>query len=166
MALTADVHIERYGVAGDNHQPYNLPIGANVTVYRGSIALTDTTGNLKNAASPLSTDTCWGLIDTYGPGTVDTVPGLNNASTVAGVVSADIATGTFFLASATGADQLSQSTYGKTVYVVNETTVGLTSNGGTRPVAGCHVYTEAAGRVQAPGPYAIKLGSTSPGGGP
>jgi hypothetical protein len=158
MALTQDVHKERYGNSDD--APYNLPLGASVTVYRGSIALTNTLGYLKNASSPSSTDTCWGLIDQCGPESVNSGAGIVNGTT-SGAVTADIATGTFFLASGSGADQLSQSTYGSTVYVINETTVGLTSNGSTRPIAGIHVYTEAAGRFQAPGNFAIKLGNPS-----
>lgn len=168
-ALTHDVHKERYGAADDT--PYNFPIAASTTVYRGSIALTSVVANvtaLKNAATPASTDICWGVIDQAGPESVNTGPGIVNGSSVSGVVTADVATGTFFLASGTGADQLSSSSIGSTVYVIDEVTVGLTTGGGTRPIAGVHVYTEAQGRFQAPGNYAIKLGSTGSGvaGGP
>lgn len=167
MALTQDVHAERYGSA--DNDPYNLPLAASTTVYRGSIALTSIVSNvayLKNASSPSSTDICWGIIGQAGPESVNTGPGIVNGSTVAGVVTVDVETGTFFLASGTGADQLSASSYGSTVYVINETTVGLTSGGSTRPVAGVHVYTET--RLQAPGNFAIKLGTTGAGvaGGP
>lgn len=159
MALTADVHIERYGT-GDVLPNINQPLGGGVTVYRGSIALlAASTGAVKNASSPTSTDTCWGLIAGYGPGIADTGPGCTNASTVAAAVTVDIAVGTFFLASGSGSDQLAQSNVGSQVYVINETTVGLTSGGGTRPVAGVLAYIETAGLYQALGNYAIKMGS-------
>jgi len=165
MALSKDVHIERYGVGGSADQPLNFGIKASTTVYRGSIALT-ASGVLKNASSPASTDLCWGLIQQCGPESADTGPGIANGSSVDGVVSADVATGTFFLASGANTDQLGATTLGKPVYVIDEVTVGATSGGGTRPVAGVHVATET--RTQALGSYAIKLGSgiTGPVGGP
>jgi hypothetical protein len=170
MALTADVHKERYGSSDD--APYNIPMGASVTVYRGSIALTNGVGlagagYLKNASSPASTDQCWGIIDQCGPESVDSGAGITNGTT-SGATTVDVQTGTFFLASSTGADALPAVATGATVYVYNETTVALTSGGGTRPVAGVHVYTESAGRVQAPGNYAIKMASPTGGlmGGP
>jgi hypothetical protein len=159
MALTSDIHYERWGV-GDTTAPIIQPLGGSVTVYRGSIALTDSSGNVKNASSPLSTDTCWGIIAGFGPGNVDLSPGVINSSSVASAVTAAIYQGAFLLASGTGSDQLSQSTVGKQVYVINEYTVGLTSGGGTRPVAGVLVNISTETRVQAPGPYAVKLGTT------
>jgi hypothetical protein len=161
-ALTGDIHYERYGT-GDTQSPLVQPLGGSVTVYRGSIALTDSTGNVKNASAPLSTDTCWGIIGGYGPGVADTAPGVINTSSVASAVTAMIYQGTFFLASGTGSDQLSQSTVGKTVYVINEYTVGQTSGGGNRPSAGVHIAVSGETRVQAPGSFAIKLGNTQAG---
>jgi hypothetical protein len=159
MALTKDVHIERLGVGVD--QPFNFPLGASVTVYRGSFALTDAAGNLKNASNPSSTDKCWGLIQQAGPESVDTGPGIVNGSTVAGVVTADVATGTFFMASD---GTLTQSNVGMVVYVKDEVTVSATAS--TRPAAGVLVYIET--RPQAPGNYAIAIGTgiTGPVGGP
>ena len=154
MALAGDIKITRYGTP-DGHEPLNLPLGANVQVYRGSIALLASTGYLKNAASPASTDTCVGLIEKVGPGQIDSGPGIKGGSTD-GAVTCDVAEGTFFLGSSTGGDQLGVSTIGKTVYVYNENTVAATSNGNTRPVAGVHVATDSTGRY--PGGYAIKMG--------
>lgn len=162
MALTGDIHYERWGT-GHDIAPVVQPLGGSVTVYRGSIGLTDSAGNVKNANSPLSTDTCWGIIGGYGPGVADVAPGVINSSSVASAVSAMIYQGAFLLASGAGSDQLSQSTVGKTVYVINEYTVGLTSGGGGRPVAGVHVAVSLEARPQAPGVYAIKLGTTAVG---
>lgn len=161
-ALTGDIHFERFGT-GDVISPLVQPLGGSVTVYRGSIALTDSSGNVKSSASPLSTDTCWGIIAGYGPGVADTAPGVINASSVASAVTAMIYQGAFMLASGSGSDQLSQSTVGKTVYVINEYTVGLTTGGGTRPAAGVLLAISPETLAQAPGPYAVKLGNTQQG---
>lgn len=162
MALTKDVHIERYGVGGNADQPFNQPLGANVTVYRGSIALTDgTTGFLKNPDTAVgSTDVCWGLIEQAGPESVDTGPGIANSSSVSGVVTADITPGTFFLACDT---TLTQANVGAQLYVKDAITVSLTAS--SRPKAGYLVAIDTT-RTQAPGPYAVQIGTgiSGPGG--
>lgn len=134
MALTGDVLTPRFGTA-DGHQPLNAGIKATVQLYRGSIAVIDNTGYLKNAASPASTDTVLGILDKAGPGTSNALPGIKGGATD-GAVTAEIATGSFLLASGTGADQLSAATAGATVYLIDEVTVGATNGGGARPVAG------------------------------
>ena len=161
-ALTGDIHWERFGV-GDTAQPINQPLGGNVTVYRGSIALTDTSGNVKTNSTVTSTDTCWGIIQGGGPGYLDATPGVINTSSVAGVVTVDIVQGTFLLASGTGSDQLAQSSVGRTVYVMSEYTVGYTSGGGSRPAAGTLIAVLSETPAQAPGVYAVRLGNTSVG---
>ena len=99
-----------------------------------SIATTRS-GYLVAASSPQSTDIVWGLIDKAGPGTADVAPGITGG-TANGSVTAEIATGSFFLAMGSGADAFTQTNIGATAYVINETTMGLTSNGNTRPVGG------------------------------
>lgn len=161
MALTADIKIIEYG-SPDPRSIFNAPLPTGVTVYRGSIALTNgplssvTPGSLKNASVPTSTDVCWGVLDKYGPGTADTGPGMVGGTGV----TCDVRQGTFGLLSGTGADLLSASTLGQTVYVINETTVGATSGSGTRPVAGVHVSLPTP---QASAYQFIRLGSTQQG---
>lgn len=135
MALTADIATRRVGAEGA-HQPVAAPMGANVTVFQGSIGLIASTGYLKNADVPAATDVIAGIIAGPAGGTyVNTGSGIVNGA-VAGAVSVECATGTFLLASAGAADQLSVATTGETCYVVNETQVGATNGGGTRPIAG------------------------------
>lgn len=135
MALSSDVKLVRVGAEG-LHEPIAAPLKANVTVYSGSIALLDSTGNLKNASSPASTDTIVGMIGNPTGGTyVKTGPGIVGGSTD-GAVWVDCLTGTFVLASGTGADELDETTANHTVYVVDEVTVGATNGSNTRPVAG------------------------------
>src|SRR5882724_623503 len=129
MALTGDVKATRYGVGGNVHQQLNLGLAATTTVYRGSIALKNASGYLKNSASPLSTDTCMVLVD--------------------------IATGTFFLSAGTAGDALTIADIGSKVYVIDEVTVGKTDGSATRPVAGTLVAVDSS----QPGGYAIKLGN-------
>jgi hypothetical protein len=155
--LTADIPVVRYGVPGNETQPLNFSLKAATTVYRGSIALTRSGVAVpaQNANLAVATDICWGLYDSAGPGTADTGPGVTGGTTD-GSVTVEVATGTFFLASSTGADQLGPTTLGKTVYVYDEQTVAATQSS-TRPIAGMHVYTDST-RTDAPGIYAIKLG--------
>ena len=166
MSLTSDVKIVRYG-SPDGHEPLNFGIQASLTVYRGSIAVTaghgqSHAGYLHPASTVASTDVCWGLIESAGPGSIDGGPGIAGGSSD-GAVTANVATGTFFLASAGSSDQLGVNTLGSTVYVVDEVTVGLTSNSNARPVAGVHVAVDTTG--QYPGGYAIRLGNNQSTGG-
>lgn len=163
MALTKDQKVARYGTPYGNRI---IPRGirAGVTVYRGSIALQDNGGFLKNASSPSSTDKTLGLILRVRPGDgqVDGAPGITGGTTD-GAVGAEVDQGAFFLGSSTGGDQLGVATLGQTVYVYDEITVAATSNSGARPVAGIHIDTDTTGRY--PGAYAIKLGSNESTGG-
>jgi predicted RecA/RadA family phage recombinase len=160
MALTSDIKITRYG-SWDGHEYDAQPMGASVTVYRGSLATTNASGDIINANNSDNTSTCWGLIDHVGPnpGVIDGGPGITNSGS-AGAIQVEIATGTFFLASSTGSDQLSQATVGKVVYVYNENTVAATGSG-SRCVAGVHVAVDTT----QPGGYAIRLGSNQSTGG-
>lgn len=140
MALTHDVHTTRYGTP-DGHQETAWPLAANVTVYSGAVALLDgATGLLKSAATTSSTDIVLGIIDAPSGGTaVQTGPGITGGSTD-GAVWVNVQTGSFFLQSGTGADQLSETTAGKTCYYGGENSSGglacATSGSGTRPQLG------------------------------
>lgn len=163
--LSADIPIVQYGTPGNETQPINLNVKANVTVYRGSIALTRSGVAVPAQNSALqSSDVVWGVYEHAGPGTADTGPGVVGG-TVDGAVTVEVVTGSFFLASSTGGDALGVTTLGKTVYVYDEQTVAATSGGGARPVAGVHEYTDST-RTDAPGIYAILLGSNKSSGSP
>ncbi len=154
MTLAADVKIIRYGVPGNSTQPLMPgPIAASTTLYGGSICLTNSSGNVKSSASPSSTDTCWGLVHAQT---------INASSAVTTGIALDVngrpfevETGTFFLASATGADAIDQTYVGKTVYVYDEVTVAATNGSNTRPAAGVLLRIDTTQG----GGYAVKLGS-------
>lgn len=172
MTITSDQILYEYGTP-DGNQPLNCGIGATVQLYRGTVALMSgsgavTTGYLKNADSPGNADIVLGMVSKYGPGTADSLPGLLGGSTNGGTT-AEILTGSFLLASGTGSDQLSASTAGTTVYLINSVTVGATSGGGTRPKAGVQLPAGDLSNlpVGVGGLYPIKLGTpSSPLGGP
>jgi len=149
MALSADVPTVRYGVPGNSTQQVVKPLAASVTVYGGSVATTRA-GYVTPASSPASTDIVWGIIYRQTP----LVPP-QSASSVAGTYNAVIDTGSFFLNSGTGTDALSTANVGATVYLINETTVGLTSGGATRPVAGVLLNID----TNVTPSYAVALGS-------
>lgn len=136
MSVTSDQLYRRVGAEGV-HQPVCAPLTANVTVYRNTIALLDgTTRYLKNADTPAATDKVIGMIDAVAGGTASNADvGITGGSTN-GAVLVDCATGTFLLASGTGADALTEADAGNDVYVVDSITVGRTNGGSTRPVAG------------------------------
>ena len=154
MALTADIITPRYGAGGNLN---NKGLTANATVYRGSVATTRS-GYLVAASSPASTDIVWGII-ADGVGSGSDTQGITGASTNGGVT-VDIETGTFFLAGGTSSDALVATDVGATVYLIDEQTVGKTSNGNTRPVAGVLEFVDPTYGL------AVKLGSNQSTGSP
>lgn len=161
MTVSKDQKITRFGTP-TGHEPLNLGLQAGVTVYRGTIALTNGTGGskgmLKNADTPAASDICWGLLEAYGPGSdqIDSGFGMVGGATD-GAVTCDVVTGAFFLGSSSGGDLLGVTTLGQVVYVYDSVTVAATNGGSSRPQAGVHVYTDPLGLE--PGGFAIRLGS-------
>ncbi len=164
MALTADILTDRYG-SPDGHQPLNKVLNTGITVYRGSMAglygATAAQGTLKNEDTVASTDIILGIVNKAGSGYSNATVGITGACTV------EIETGSFILASGTGADALGQTTNGATVYAINSFTVGATSGSSTRPVAGIQLSCNADDASIPAGYVAVKLGTpNSPLGGP
>ena len=157
MALSADIKIIRYGVV-DAHPPLTKGLTAASTVYRGSVATTRS-GYLVAPSTPQSGDIVWGLVANGGPGISDTGPGILGASP-SGTTPVEIATGDFLLAGGTGSDALTVTNEGAVVYLINETTVGATNGGSTRPVAGLLVATPTSDPTIPTGFVAVTLGTT------
>lgn len=154
MAITKDVPILRYGTP-DGHQPDAKPVKASAALYAGTVVTTDSTGYVTGSNTAVAaTDIVWGVFN----GIVNSNPmvsspvtaGTTNGDTVIG-----IDTGTFFLASATDADQLTQADIGQTVYLSDKVTVAKTDGGSTRPIAGKLIVIDT---TQTPS-YAVRLGS-------
>jgi hypothetical protein len=173
MALTHDIVKTRYG-SPVNHQPIVYPVGkgaAGQTLYRGSVTAisggtTVTAGYLKNMATPAATDVVVGVVEGYGPGIADTGPGVVAPNTSDGAVTAELATGTFLLASGTSADALTVANLQKAVYLIDENTVGATNGSATRPVAGILVAIPATDASIPVGMCAVSIGTaTAPWGG-
>jgi hypothetical protein len=170
MALTSDIQKYRYGSPVD-HQPIEYAVGKGAsgqTLYRGSIALisggtTVTQGYLKNSDTPAASDLVVGVIDGYGPscGQADTGPGIGGATlnTADGVLTANVATGTFLFLSGTAGDALTITNLMTSVYLINGNTVGATSSGATRPVAGLLVQVPATDASIPVGYVAVQLGT-------
>jgi hypothetical protein len=144
--LANDIKLIRYG-SGDDAQPIAYPIGASQQLYSGAVALVSgsgsvTTGYLKNAASPGSSDVVVGMVGDATGGAFATGPGLPTATTNGGVWS-EVLTGAFFFQSGTGADLLSAATNGLTVYYGGENANGpiacATNQSGALPILGVQV---------------------------
>jgi hypothetical protein len=164
MATTADVLTDRYG-SPDGHQPLNKLVPATVTVYRGTIAglagTGGTQGKLKNMDTVATTDIVLGIVSKAGSGWPNDTAGIVGGTGV----TAEIETGTFVLASGTGADALDVTTNGATVYVIDAVTVGKVSTG--RPAAGIQLAVNGDDASIPAGFVAVKLGTpNSPLGGP
>lgn len=168
MALTGDIKIIRYGVPGNSTQPNNLPGGANQLLYRGSVATTRA-GYLVEATAPASTDVVWGLIENGGPGVADTGPGIQAGSTN-GSITVEIATGSFWLNSATGAGAITQANVGQTVYLLNENTVTTVQGSGVSALPPAGVVEAVAASMGNTQPFtnmiAVKLGNNQSAGAP
>lgn len=134
MAVTHDQHMLRYGTK-DGHQNIYQPLKGSVSIYSGTIALTDNNGFAHPATSVASTDTCWGMFNGLFNGTPTTSSPIVEGTT-SGVDTIGIDTGTFWLTPGTAGDAIVQANVGSLCYVIDEVTVGLTSNANTRPVAG------------------------------
>lgn len=164
MALTGDILTDRYG-SPDGHQPLNMILPASTTVYRGSVAGINGTGGsqgkLKNEDTVAATDIVLGIVSKAGSGFSNDTVGITGLCTV------EIETGSFILASGTGADTLDVTTNGATVYLIDSQTVGKTNGGSTRPVAGIQLSCNANDASIPSGFVAVKLGTpNSPLGGP
>lgn len=133
MALSADVKIIRDGVP-DGHQSIARPMAASQSIYAGSVACTYQ-GYLVNPSTPSSNMVVLGVISGLINGAPHvTTPMTSPASGATPILG--INTGAFWLTPGTAGDALTQANVDTTVYLINETTVGATNGGGTRPSAG------------------------------
>ena len=170
--ITSDAQIYQYG-SPINHQPIEYKIGKGAsgqTLYRGTVALisggtTVTQGYLKDPATPASTDIVVGILRGYGPscGLADTVPGMGGSvlNTADGVLTADVTPGTYLLLAGTGSDALTITNTQASVYLIDGVTVGATSNGSTRPVAGLLVQVPSVDASIPTGFVAVQLGTAN-----
>jgi hypothetical protein len=161
MAQTKDALTLRYGTK-DGHQNLYQPLAASVSIYSGTIALTNASGLAHPATSVATTDTCWGLFNGLFNGT-PTVSTPIVEGTTAGVDTIGIDTGTFWLTPGISGDAITQANVGQLCYVIDEVTVGATSGGGTRPVAGRVIQI---GLAQYSGYVAVLLGNNQSTGSP
>lgn len=161
MAVTKDQKIIRYGTP-DGHQPTAQPMKANVSIYAGTIALTDSTGYAVPATSTATTQKCWGVYNGLVNGSphvsAPITAGSTNGDTIIG-----IDTGTFWLTPGTNSDALTQADIGAVVYVIDEVTVGKTDGSSSRPIAG---RLAEIGTAQYTGYVAVTLGIASNTGSP
>src|SRR6185436_7141006 len=139
--MTGPVKKIRYGVEGEQ---FAQGVGASQVLYPGEVALQSgsgsvTAGYLKNAASPGAADLVVGMLGEPTGGVYMLGPSIT-AGTVDGELQMEVLTGTFFIQSGTGSDELSAATNNKTVYYGGENEDGpiacATSQGSSLPVLG------------------------------
>jgi hypothetical protein len=146
MASSKDYPVVRYGTPGNAFQPINQPMGLNVAVAGGALAITDSvTGLIKDAAGTLnSADVVWGLI-------MQAQTGASTTNTPC-----EIETGAFFLPSD---GSLAQAQVGDSVYVSGEQQVTLNAGVG-KPFAGTLIKVDTTQY----GGYAVKVAGKAAGG--
>lgn len=155
---TQDLLIVRYGT-GDGHQDVAQPL-TTVSIYVGTVAVTRSGFLVNPDTSVLTTDTVWGVINGQvggAPNTTTPLVGSTTSTLVCG-----ISTGTFFLASGTGGNALTQTNIGQTVYLSDGYTVNATNNNNQWPVAGTLVVVDST----QPGGFGVRLGSGQAAGSP
>ena len=165
--LTGDILVYEYGI-GVAAELTSFGVGANQQLYAGAVALVSgsgavSVGYLKNAAVAGQSDLVAGLVGEPAGGTlVKTGPGILGGS-ADGVVWADVRTGAYFIQSGSGADLLTASNNGKTVWYGGENSSGpiaCATNTGGRPVLGIQLPQDpgiAAGFVPGANYWPIKL---------
>lgn len=154
MSTTQDLNILRFGTP-DGHQPQYQPIQSAVSLYIGQVAVTRSGYLIQPDTAVQSTDIVWGLIN----GQLDSQEAVNSplaGGTAAGLHTAGIDTGTFYLTPGTNSDALTQADVGATVYLIDGNTVGKTDGGAARPVAG---KLASIGAGQYTGLVAVTLGN-------
>lgn len=153
MTISKDVPILRYGTP-DGHQSDQKPVKGSASLYAGTVVTTASGYVTGSNDAVASTDIVWGVFN----GIVDSNPMVSSpvtAGTTDGSIVIGIDTGTFFLASGTNSDALTQADVGATVYLIDKVTVGKTNGGSTRPVAGKLIAVDT---TQTPS-YAVRLGN-------
>lgn len=161
MSTSADLNILEFGTP-DGHQPTYQPIQSAVSLYIGQMAITRGGYLIQPDTSVTVNDTVWGLLN----GQYDSQESVDSpmlGGSQAGLHTAGIATGTFYLTNGTSSDELAQSDVGATVYAIDGNTVGKTDGGSNRPVAG---KLASMGTGQYDGLVAITLGNDQTTGSP
>jgi hypothetical protein len=143
--LTKDCHTVEYGVPDGIAQLVSYPVGANQQLYSGAVALLSgsgsvTSGYLKNAASPGSSDLVVGIIGDAAGGTlVETGYGILGGSTD-GAVWVNVRTGSFFIQNGASGSAVTEANVGKNVYYTGENSSGpvlsSTNTGSAYPTLG------------------------------
>lgn len=139
MTVSQDLKTDRYGT--DDQAPVTpmaQPIGAAVTVYAGTVAITRA-GYVVASDTPQSTDIVWGIVRKQVANTSTSFFG-----GAQGATNVDIDRGDFWLSYGSGADAFTQASVGNTAYLKDAQTVAAGTGGGTRPVAGIVLAFDSA----------------------
>jgi hypothetical protein len=112
-----------------------LPVAASTKLFTGAMVALATTGG--NAGNVVQGQTATGLVALgVAEMTVD------NSAGIAGALSVVPRQGVFLMNAGAGADAVGASNVGQLCYMIDDNTVGLTSGGGTRSVAGLVVAVD------------------------
>jgi hypothetical protein len=106
---------------------YSFPVAASKKIFARTMVGLNASGNCLSAGDPTAVKVV-GVLDE---------PDIDNSSGAAGAVTAKrVRNGVFFFANSAGADAITVANVGQICYVVDDQTVALTDNNGSRLVAG------------------------------
>lgn len=123
-------------------QQLYLPVAASVNIHQGSLVVIDSAGNAKPGVAGLGL-TAVGRSETLESAVNAT--GANNTSGAAGDVKVLVRQGCFKWANSTAGDAIAAADVGKMCFVVDDQTVALTDNDGTRSPAGVVIRVDSDG---------------------
>lgn len=129
-ALTQDRKTDQYGATRD---PTYLPIAANTVIYAGAIVCVNASG----LAVPGAVSTTLRVAGRCEEQVLNN-PGAAGSATAPPWVK--VRPGIFFFNSGTAGDAIVEANVGFYCYVIDDNTVGLTTGGATRSIAGV-IYT-------------------------
>lgn len=118
---------------------YTFPIADNVLIYAGALVVQDNAGNVRPGRIS-TTDVAIGCARTRYDNTV--------TGHAAGALKVDVQRGVFFYDNDGSNPVLATTQAGTTLYVIDDHTVSLSSNGSTRAVAGTLVGLDPDGSLQ------------------
>lgn len=134
MATTVERDTPMMGKDTTSPVKVPLPMAANTKVLKGTIGCANASGQATPGAVA-TTLTCVGRVEE----TVD------NTGGAAGALFAEIRQGTFKWKIGAAGDVIAQADFGKTVFIIDNETVGLTNGGSTRSAAGKVVKVDTDG---------------------
>jgi hypothetical protein len=135
--ITAERSVSRYGAkSAVLPEVLSLPMSASLKIWKGGLVAASTAAATKGQAFKAGASLAQQVVGIA----IQTV---DNSSGAAGVMSINVEAGGFWFANSGGGDAIDLQHIGMPAYVVDDQTVALTDNAGTRLIAGTIVNLDS-----------------------